>query len=100
MLRAVKNDTAGKGYCGPTVVASITGEPLSKVLDTFREVRYGYGWRWRFQRRPRIKDTSSREVQAVLAKFGWMMCQTDPVNALKPPTLAQWLKARPPHWRN
>ena len=57
MLKAVENDTSGKGYCGPTVVASITGMPLSKVLDAFRDVRYGVGWQRRFRRKPRIAGT-------------------------------------------
>ena len=63
MLKAVENDTSGKGYCGPTVVASITGMPLSKVLDAFRDVRYGVGWQRRFRRKPRIAGTSRACLQ-------------------------------------
>ena len=99
MLRAVENDTSGKGYCGPTVVASITGMPLSKVLDAFRDVRYGVGWQRRFRRKPRIAGTSTSEVQQVLRALGWVTTLIDSLPEDDPPTLARWLRERLPEWR-
>lgn len=94
MLKVVKNDTNGHGYCGPFVVCAITGKPLSKILDDFREVRYGPWWKRRFSRRPLIKGTYNWEIIQVLGKYGWKMT---PVGMKTDnPTLAQWMRGRSP----
>lgn len=70
-MNAVKNDTAGGGYCGPIAVAAITGLPLSQVLDAFRDVKHPR-WRWESKRKPPIKGTSTFDVRAVLGKLGYL----------------------------
>src|SRR4051812_46603793 len=71
MLRVVQNDTRGKGFCGPTVVAGITGRKLSEVLDAFRAARYGADWRQHWRRAPSIRGTGTWDLKEVFRRLGW-----------------------------
>lgn len=70
-LRDAVNDTKSRAFCGPTVVAAITGEPVSRVRDAFRFVRYGSAWTSR-RRSPPIMGTYTYEIQRVLRLFGYV----------------------------
>lgn len=70
-LHDVVNDTKSRAFCGPTVVAAITGEPVSRVRDAFRLVRYGANWTSR-RRSPPIMGTYTHEVERVLRLFGYV----------------------------
>lgn len=89
-LRDVVNDTKSRPFCGPMAVAAITGEPISRVRDAFRLVRYGEGWIHN-QRAPAIMGTLAHEVARVLRLFGyvgsWRVVDDQP-------TVAAWLEAR------
>jgi hypothetical protein len=89
-LRDVTNDTRSRAFCGPTAVAGITGEPLLRVRNVFRTVRYGSDWpAW--ERAPAIRHTSAGNVQKVLLIFGyeshWHTIQGNP-------TMRAWLERR------
>lgn len=89
-LYDVINDTKSRAFCGPTAVAAITGEPVSRVRDAFRLVRYGTSWTSR-RRSPPIMGTPTHEIERVLRLFGYAgMWHT--VEGL--PTLAAWLEGR------
>jgi hypothetical protein len=95
MLHEVKNDTNGKGYCGPTAIASITGKRLSVVLDEFRKVRGWDGW----GRKRRIGGTSRWECLQVLRRFGWYNTDRlyfDDRPTKERPTLTSFFKVRDP----
>ena len=67
-LNTVVNDTGRVAFCGPYVLAAITGYSISKVEDeirAFREVPEG--------RRPVVRGTYADEVEAALAAFGYRM---------------------------
>ncbi|MPR07795.1 hypothetical protein [Microvirga tunisiensis] len=87
-LRDVTNDTRWHAYCGPTAVAAITGESLSRIRDVFRTVRYGSDWTT-LERAPAVKGTSTHNVQQVLRIFGyesrWHTIEGNP-------TLRAWLE--------
>ncbi|MGQ3210913.1 MAG: hypothetical protein ACT6U0_21390 [Shinella sp.] len=70
-LRDVVNDTKSRAFCGPTAVAAITGEPVSRVRDAFRLVRYGTNW-IRRHRSPPIMGTYTHEIERVLRLFGYV----------------------------
>lgn len=70
-LHDVVNDTKSRAFCGPTAVATITGEPVSRVRDAFRLVRHGAGWT-EYDRAPSITGTRDYEVQRVLRLFGYV----------------------------
>lgn len=69
-LRDVVNDTRSRGFCGPTAVAAIVGQPISLVRDAFRLVRDGRNWINR-DRAPVIRGTSRSDVRTVLELFGF-----------------------------
>ena len=67
-LNEVKNDTGRIAFCGPYVLAAITGFPISRMEDeirTFREIPA--------HRKPIVKGTDNEEVAAALAHFGYRM---------------------------
>ncbi len=67
-LNEVKNDTGRIAFCGPYVLAAITGYPISRMEDeirTFREIPA--------HRKPIVKGTDNEEVAAALAHFGYRM---------------------------
>lgn len=89
-LHDVVNDTKSHAFCGPTAVAAITGEPVSRVRDAFRLVRYGASWTSR-RRSPPIMGTSTHEIERALRLFGYAGIWHT-VEGL--PTLAAWLEGR------
>ena len=70
-LHEVVNDTRSRGFCGPTAVAAITGEPVSRVRDAFRLVRHGAGWTG-YDRAPPVMGTYPHEIERVLRLFGYV----------------------------
>ena len=60
------NDTGRTAFCGPYVVAAITGYPISKIEDVIRDARNS-------RRKTVVKGTGADEVEAALAAFGYTM---------------------------
>ena len=60
------NDTGRTAFCGPYVLAAITGYPISKIEDVIREARNS-------RRKTVVKGTGADEVEATLAAFGYTM---------------------------
>lgn len=89
-LRDTVNDTKSRAFCGPTVVAAITGEPVSRVRDAFRFVRYGASWTSR-RRSPPIMGTHAHETERVLRLFGYVGVWHQVAGR---PTLAAYLDGR------
>ena len=89
-MKPLKNDTRGRGYCGPTAVACITGKPLSKVLDTMRAARGRPG---------PVRGTGPSLVGRSLDALGW---SATPIRIHHPsgggwsvrPTVAAYLRSR------
>ncbi|MGY5811706.1 hypothetical protein ACXHXG_28880 [Rhizobium sp. LEGMi198b] len=89
-LHDVVNDTKSRSFCGPTVVAAITGEPISRTRDCYRLVRHGADWT-SWKRAPAIMGTQLWETEQVLRLFGYTGTWH---NVLGQPTLAAYLEAR------
>ena len=89
-LHDVVNDTKARAFCGPTAVAAITGEPISRVRDAFRLVRHGAGWTG-YDRAPPIMGTYTHEMDRVLRLFGYAGAWI-PIDGR--PTLAAYLEGR------
>lgn len=89
-LHDVVNDTKSRAFCGPPAVATITGEPVSRVRDAFRLVRHGAGWT-EYDRAPAITGTRDYEVQRVLRLFGYVGSWRRIAGL---PTLAAYLEGR------
>lgn len=89
-LHDVVNDTKSRAFCGPTAVAAITGEPISRVRDCYRLVRYGSGWVNR-RRTPPIMGTRLAETEKVLRLLGFAVSWQKVTDA---PTLAAYLDCR------
>lgn len=60
------NDTGRTAFCGPYVLAAITGYPISKIEDVIRDAR-------NTRRKTVVKGTGADEVEAALAAFGYTM---------------------------
>jgi hypothetical protein len=60
------NDTGRTAFCGPYVLAAITGYPISKIEDVIRDARNS-------RRKTVVKGTGADEVEATLAAFGYTM---------------------------
>lgn len=60
------NDTGRTAFCGPYVLAAITGYPISKIEDVIRDARNS-------RRKTVVKGTGADEVEAALAAFGYTM---------------------------
>jgi hypothetical protein len=85
-LNEVNNDTGRTAYCGPTVVSAITGYSISRIEAEIHAHR-GDG-----EAADRIiKGTTTADVQAVLAVFGYGMDRIADYQHLEP-------KARPTVW--
>ncbi|MGW9232517.1 hypothetical protein ACWGPT_16785 [Pseudorhizobium sp. NPDC055634] len=89
-LHDIVNDTKSRAFCGPTAVAAITGEPISRVRDCYRLVRYGSGWVNR-RRAPPIMGTRLVETEKVLRLLGFAVSWQKVADA---PTLAAYLDNR------
>lgn len=89
-LHDVVNDTKSRAFCGPTAVAAITGEKVSRVRDAYRLVRHGPGWTNR-SRAPAIMGAHDWETEKVLRLFGYVGTWHGVGGK---PTLAAYLKGR------
>lgn len=89
-LHDVVNDTKSRAFCGPTAVASITGEKVSRVRDAYRLVRHGPGWP-NLPRAPAIMRAPLSETEQVLRLFGYVGVWHEVAGR---PTLAAYLKGR------
>lgn len=85
-LNEVENDTGRVAFCGPYVLAAITGYPISRVEEEIRIIREVPDGR-----QTRITGTYSSEVEAALAVFGYSM-------DLKSSFMHLERKARPTLW--
>jgi hypothetical protein len=65
-LSEARNDTGRIAFCGPIVLSAITGYSVSKVEDEIRSFRDLAG-------KSIVKGTSTEEVAAALAHFGYGM---------------------------
>ncbi len=65
-LDDARNDTGRTAFCGPYVLAAITGYPISKIEDVIRAARNS-------RRKTVVKGTGADEVEAALAVFGYSM---------------------------
>ena len=86
-LNQVENDTGRVAFCGPYVLAAITGYPISRIeeeIRVLREVPDG--------RQTTIKGTYASEVEGALGVFGFGM-------ALKASFVHLERKARPTVWQ-
>jgi len=104
-ITKVKNETA---WCGPSIVSSITGEPIGKINEVIKaqRVRHGYGTFLRFnwhsgdehEVRQAVKGTSTREIKLCLNHYGFDInpsCNNAPKKTKgREPTISQWLKQR------
>ena len=88
-LSEARNDTGRIAFCGPIVLSAITGYSVSKVEDeirAFRDIAAG---------KPVVKGTSSEEVAAALAHFGYTMELKESYMRLprkERPTLWSWMQ--------
>jgi len=67
-LNEVRNDTGRIAFCGPYVLAAITGYPISRMEDEIRTFRNIPD-----HRKPVVKGTDNEEVAAALAHYGYRM---------------------------
>ena len=92
----VKNDTGRIAFCGPYVLAAITGFPVSRMEDeirTFREIPA--------HRKPIVKWTDNEEVAAALAHFGYRMDMRESYMHLERkhrPTIWTWMQKPRSAW--
>lgn len=71
-LNPVKNDLGLKRmWCGPTVVAGLTGQPMSKVIAAFREIMP------EVKSAEGVRGTTNYQVSRVLEKFGYRLERRD-----------------------
>jgi len=90
LLHDVDNDTTTYPYAAPSAIASITGEPLSRVRDAVRLVRFGAGWVHR-SRSPIINYMSDTDIEETMRALGYVGEWHDVAGC---PTLAAYLKHR------
>ena len=67
-LNEVKNDTGRVAFCGPYVLAAITGYSISTIEDKIRAYRDVPD-----HLKPVIKGTYTEEVEQALSHFGYSM---------------------------
>src|SRR5262245_18073866 len=87
-LVEAKNDTGRTAYCGPYVLAAVTGSPISKIEDVIRTDRC-------LVRKTVVKGTGSDEVAAALAHFGYDMSLKESFMSRprkERPTLMAWMQ--------
>ncbi len=89
-LNDVDNDTKCRLHSGTVAMASITGEPMSRVRDAVRLNRHGAGW-VDHRHAPAITKTHDDEIESTLRLLGYAGEWHDIKGR---PTLAAYLKAR------
>ncbi len=85
-LNEVRNDTGRVAFCGPYVIAAITGWSISKVEDEIRAFRDIAP-----ELKPIVRGTYADEVEGALASFGFRM-------ELKSSFMDRARKERPTVW--
>jgi len=85
MLYEAVNPGALRSWCGPTVIAAITGLAIPSVKARIKKVRGHNG---------PVRGTSTGDLRATLMSFGYLMTQVycSELTREPAPTLAQWLK--------
>jgi hypothetical protein len=86
----VVNDTGRVAFCGPYVIAAVTGYSVSKVEDEIRALRDLPP-----DRRPVVRGTYTEEVAAALAHFGYSMTLSQSFMHLprkERPSLWSWMQ--------
>ena len=89
-LPEVCNDTGRVAFCGPYVLAAITGHKVTTIEDVIREGRHLPAGA-----KPVVKGTYTEEVGAALAHFGYQMSLTESFlgrTKKERPTLWQWMQ--------
>lgn len=84
-LKAVVNDTRAHAWCGPTVVAAITGKPISTVKGVIKVIR---------QNDKAVRGTDDFDVCQALKVFGYTSDLRTNYKKGERPTLAAWLRGR------
>lgn len=95
-LAPVDNDTGRVAYCGPYVLAGITGQPITTVERVIAKARGSLE-----AGPPVIKGTSADEVTAALAAFGYRMeLKTSFMSRARQerPTLSAWIERPRDAW--
>lgn len=91
ILVPVENDTPHKPFCGPTAIATVTGQPLSSVLEACRRAAHGDDWPNHHLRSPKVRGLVPAHLETALKLFGvvgyWKAVRDRP-------TLAAWLEGR------
>ncbi len=89
-LNEVRNDTGRVAFCGPYVLAAITGYSISKVEEVVRDLR-----EVPTGRKPVVKGTYTEEVAEALGRFGYKMKLVSSFMHLarkERPTLWSWMQ--------
>lgn len=93
-MHPVCNDTGSRAFCGPTVLAGITGQPISVVKNAIRRGRYGDRYDT-MHRRPPIMGTGLSELKRALELLGFELFKHGRYYSRpQRPTLARWFKTR------
>lgn len=83
MLHTPNIDRKGRAYCGPTAIAAVTGEPVTKIEKMIRRIRsdgerkrygrilYGGGVKNRDGRRLPIRGMYTWEMKKVMKRLGY-----------------------------
>lgn len=90
-LHFVENDTERKAYCGPTAIAAVSGQPISRVLDACRTVRNGNNWADECKDVPPVRGISRWVLERALRLLGYAGYWVEDAER---PTLAAWLNNR------
>jgi hypothetical protein len=95
-LQPVRNDTGRTAFCGPYVLAALTGFPVSRVEDEVNRVRGLPSGSF-------IKGTHSGEVADAAAALGYDMTLVEDFGHLdrkERPTLWSWMQKPRNAWRH
>jgi hypothetical protein len=85
----VLNDTGRTAFCGPYVIAAITGFPISKVEAEIVRFRTGSA------EKALVKGTYPEDVAAALAHYGYAMTRTHSYTHLsrrERPSVMAWMQ--------
>ncbi|MGI9521873.1 MAG: hypothetical protein ACR2PG_09530 [Hyphomicrobiaceae bacterium] len=89
-LNEVKNDTGRIAYCGPYVVAAITGTAISRIEEEIRRIRD-----LPETAKVVVSGTFTTEIQAALETYGYEMLEIANYTHLprkERPTLWTWMQ--------
>ncbi len=95
-LQPVKNDTGRTAFCGPYILAALTGYPISRVEEEVNRFR-------RVAPDAKIVGTGAMEVAAAASALGYEMTMVAnfwPLEKKARPTLWQWMQKPRNAWRH